>query len=58
LVEILPDCTERGCNPADLEIWNTKTYDSSDGCKRGYTASGLEMHGNSCYRKCNQVKEI
>jgi len=54
LVEDLPDCTERGCDPADLGIWNTKTYDSSDGCKRGYHASGLEKDGNTCYRTCIQ----
>ena len=55
LVEDVPECVEKGCNPSDLGIWNTKTYTRSDGCKRGYTASGLEAENNVCFRECNQV---
>ncbi|CAG5091597.1 Oidioi.mRNA.OKI2018_I69.PAR.g13156.t1.cds [Oikopleura dioica] len=53
-LEDLPDCVERGCDPSDLGIWNTKTYTEADGCKRGYTENGLEVENNGCFRECNQ----
>ena len=53
----LPSCAPSGCDPAELEVWNTKLYDKDDGCKHGYFHSNgktLEKNGNFCFRKCRE----
>lgn len=50
----LPLCGPIGCDPTELSQFNTKEYDLSDGCKKGYIVVDgvkLEQHNNSCIRK-------
>ena len=49
----LPDCTEIGCNPSDLGIFN-REYTRKDGCMKGYTDTGLEKDKNQCFRTCGE----
>ena len=56
----LPSCDPIGCDPAELEQFNTKEYDLSDGCKKGYVVVNgvkLENHNNACRRKCGKNLE-
>ena len=55
----LPDCNPIGCDPDELGPFNSKTYGTRDGCKKGYrvvNGKTLENHGNSCFRKCGDVQ--
>jgi len=46
----LPNCTEIGCKPEELGIYNTGKYDGE--CKKGYTRENLERDRNNCRRHC------
>ena len=49
----LPDCTEIGCDPTDLGIFD-REYTRQDGCTKGYTDAGLEKDKNQCFRTCGE----
>ena len=49
-----PICDELGCNTEDLGPYDSRPYNQDDGCKKGYTSTGLEMHGNICRRTCGE----
>merc|ERR1712050_487268 len=55
--DIFPlSCEKIGCNTSELGLYNSKLYQKSDGCKKGYfedvKGNKLETDGNMCYRKC------
>ena len=49
-----PICDELGCDTEDLGPYNSRLYNQDDGCKKGYTSTDLENHGNICRRTCGE----
>ena len=57
----LPDCAQIGCDPSELDEFNSKEYEKSDGCHIGYVevnGKKLEKNRNMCFRRCGENFEF